>query len=221
MKAAAIVGRSNTGKTRLVTALIAEMKARGLRVIGVKRCHGGFSLDTEGKDSADFARAGASGVGLVSSEGWAFMGGSTIDLRTAVEALFPDADVLLIEGGKSEPGPMKIEVLRRGVSEGPVVPRRGLAAIVADFDVQAPPGVPVFGPDSAAAICDHILSRKEEAMREVGLEVDGKEVPLNPFVRKFIESTVLGMVQALDGVPGAPRSVVVRIGDEAGKEQKG
>lgn len=221
MKTVAIVGRSNTGKTRLAAALIAGMKAGGLRVVAVKRCHGGFSLDIDGKDSVAFTRSGAFGVGLVSSEGWAFMGGSAIDPRAAVEAIFPDTDILLIEGGKNDPGQKKIEVLRRGVWEEPGVPGPELVAIVADFDIQAPPGVPVFGPDAAAAICEHILSLEEDGMKEVGLEVDGKEVPLNPFVRKFIESTVLGMVNALDGVPGVPRSVVVRIGVWPGKEQKG
>ena len=51
MRIVAVVGLSETGKTRLVVRLIEEFRRRGLRVAAVKRCSHGFSLDTEGKDS--------------------------------------------------------------------------------------------------------------------------------------------------------------------------
>ncbi len=203
-----------------MTGLIAEMTRRGLKVAAVKRCHGDFSLDVEGKDSSAFTRAGASGVGLVSSEGWAFMGRSAEDPVLTAAGLFKRADVLLVEGGKHVPGLPKIEVLRRGISEERCVPEGELSALVADFEVEAPPGVPVFRPEDVAAVCDHILrSGKEEAMKEVTLEIDGKDIRLNPFVQRFIESTVLGMIGALDGVPAAPDTVIVKLKGGPGVEK--
>jgi hypothetical protein len=45
----------------------------------------------------------------------------------------------------------------------------------------------------------------------VVLTCDGLEIPLNPFVRRFFEETVSGMVRALDGVPAEPRMIELRI----------
>jgi hypothetical protein len=40
---------------------------------------------------------------------------------------------------------------------------------------------------------------------------DGREVPLNPFVQRFIEETVVGMARALEGVPEEPLRIDLRI----------
>ncbi len=57
-------------------------------------------------------------------------------------------------------------------------------------------------------------------MPEIKLEIDGKDIPLNPFVRTFIENTVLGMVTSLAGVGAEPKRIVLEIdrGAEAGKK---
>lgn len=219
MRIVAIVGFSETGKTRLSARLIMDLRRRGLRVAAVKRCAHGFSLDTEGKDSADFAAAGAEGVALVSPEGWAAFG-SAADADAALLAarLFPDADVVIIEGGKDVRGIPKIEVLRAGVSEIPVSPAAELVALVSDLPTEGVAAVPVFGPDDVAGVADLILSLEEANMADIRLEVDGREVNLNPFVRTFIEKTLLGMVTSLSGVDPDPKriSIVVdRSGDKA------
>jgi len=212
MRIVAVVGFSEAGKTRLVVRLIGELKARGLRVAAVKRCSHGFTLDTEGKDTADFSRAGADGVAMISPDGWAALRkvGDVAAPALAVR-LFPDADVVLIEGGKGASGVPKIEVLRSCVS-GTLTGRPGeLLAVVSDGP---PPGgapVPVFRPDEAARLADLILSLEEAPMADIKLEVDGREVNLNPFVRTFIERTVLGMVTSLTGVDPDPRKIFLVI----------
>jgi hypothetical protein len=57
-------------------------------------------------------------------------------------------------------------------------------------------------------------------MAEIKLEVDGREVNLNPFVRTFIEKTILGMVTSLSGVDPEPNkiSLIIERGDAAGKK---
>ena len=51
-------------------------------------------------------------------------------------------------------------------------------------------------------------------MTEIKLEVDGKEVLLNPFVKTFIANTVRGMVTSLDGVGSEPKSMTLVIESE-------
>jgi hypothetical protein len=46
---------------------------------------------------------------------------------------------------------------------------------------------------------------------KVALICDGLDIPLNPFVQRFIEETVSGMVRALDGVPAEPQTIELRI----------
>jgi len=208
MRTVAIVGFSESGKTRLIVRLIGELKRRGLRTCAVKRCSHGFSLDTEGKDTSDFSRAGADGVVMVSPDGWAAHGEAPcVDAPELAARLFPDADVVFIEGGKDAAGPRKIEVLRAGVSEAVVSRAEELLAVVSDLPVPEDVSVPVFRPDEAARICDLILSVEEADMADITLEVDGREVNMNPFVRRFIERTVLGMVTSLSGIDAEPKKI--------------
>ena len=62
-------------------------------------------------------------------------------------------------------------------------------------------------PEETAEICDLILSLEEGNMADIKLEVDGREVNLNPFVRTFIERTVLGMVTSLSGIDPEPKRI--------------
>jgi molybdopterin-guanine dinucleotide biosynthesis protein B len=184
------------------------LKRRGLRVYAVKRCSHGFSLDTEGKDTSDFTEAGADGVAMVSPEGWAALSKSPVtDVAALAGRLFPDADVILVEGGKEAAGLPKIEVLRAGVSEVLVSRPDDLLAVVADFPLSDGLTVPLFKPEEISKICDLILSLEEGNMVDIKLEVDGREVNLNPFVRTFIEKTVLGMVTSLSGIDPEPKTI--------------
>lgn len=216
MKTVAVVGLSESGKTRLIVRLIGELKRRGVRTCALKRCAHGFSLDTAGKDTDDFSRAGADGVGMLSPEGWAAMGREpSADALRLAGRVFPDADVLLVEGGKDVPGLRKIEVLRAGVSEAPVSRPGELLALVSDAPLPDGVAVPVFGPDDASPLCDLILTLEEANMADITLEVDGREVNLNPFVRTIFERTVLGMVTSLGGVDPEPKRISLVI-DRAG-----
>jgi molybdopterin-guanine dinucleotide biosynthesis protein B len=208
MRIVSFVGYSESGKTRLVVRLIRELKGRGLRIAAVKRCSHGFSLDTEGKDSADFRRAGAEGVAMISPEGWAALGDATeVDPSGLARRLFPEAGVVLIEGGKDLRGTPKIEVRRAGQSETPAVLPDELIAVVTDGPRPAGAKDPVFGPDDVSGIADLILSLEEAKMADIRLEVDGCEVNLNPFVRTFIERTVMGMISSLSGVDPEPKRI--------------
>jgi hypothetical protein len=53
-------------------------------------------------------------------------------------------------------------------------------------------------------------------MADITLEVDGQKVAMNPFVRTFIEKTVLGMITSLSGIDPEPKRislVIDRTGD--------
>jgi molybdopterin-guanine dinucleotide biosynthesis protein B len=212
MRIVAAVGYSDAGKTLLLTGLIAEFKRRGLRTFAVKHCPHGFSLDAKGKDTWRYSQAGADGVALVSSLESAVLrktGGES--LRALAARVFPEADVVLVEGGKAEPGLKKIEVLRPREAKGPETPAGDLLAVVSEAAPRTAGPAPFFTPDRTSEICDLILAQKEVSMAEITLEVDGRAIPLNAFVREFIEKTVLGMISSLSGVDAEPKSVSLTI----------
>ena len=43
------------------------------------------------------------------------------------------------------------------------------------------------------------------------LECDGKKIPLNPFVQKFLAGTLVGMIQSLEGVKKSPRQIYLAL----------
>ena len=76
-----IAGWKNSGKTTLVTRLVAELSGRGLDVATVKHAHHAFQIDDGDTDSARHRRAGASQVAIVSQARWAVVR----ELRNAPE----------------------------------------------------------------------------------------------------------------------------------------
>ncbi len=158
-----IAGWKNSGKTTLVTKLVAELTKRGLSVATIKHAHHAFQIDDGETDSARHRRAGASQVAIVSPVRWALvqeLNGAPEPKLEAIIAELKPCDLIIVEGYKRAPIP-KIEV-RRAAS----LDKRSLCdkdphvlAIAADHAVT---GVmlPVFGLDAVSAIADFIQALK-------------------------------------------------------------
>ena len=200
-----IVGKSNIGKTTLIEKLLPELTRRGVRVATVKHDVHGFEVDREGKDSWRHKKAGAHTVVISSPEKVALIRDVEKDLTLEEirEKLIQDVDLILSEGYKKDVQP-KIEVFRKGKYEGLLCTREDrLMAVVSDqtFDV----GVPCFSLDDIRGVADFIektfLSRR--GGKTATLRVNGRSIPLNPFVRNFITGAVQGMVSSLKGCDAA------------------
>lgn len=153
-----IVGWKNSGKTTLVTALVREFCARGLRVSTVKHAHHAFDLDRPGKDSFLHRDAGAQEVLIASQGRWALLH----ELRGAAEPILSEllqhmspVDLVLVEGFKEEKHP-KLEVRRRDSSGPPLADTDPhIVAIASDGTITAQ-SCPVFALDDVTAIADFI-----------------------------------------------------------------
>jgi molybdopterin-guanine dinucleotide biosynthesis protein B len=101
----AISGYKNSGKTTLMTALVAELKRRGHRVATIKHDGHDFEPDVPGTDSYRHRIAGAYGTAVFSKN--RFMVTKTWDCvdETTLFSTFPEADVLLLEGFKDSSFP--------------------------------------------------------------------------------------------------------------------
>ena len=173
--AIAFIGRSGSGKTVLTEKIIAELTARGLRVGSVKHHgHRGFDIDVPGKDSWRHTQAGSQHTVVVSPDKIA----SYRTLRRELElseilAPMTDVDVVVVEGFRHG-GVPSIELMRAaspkdaGIASDPEALARTLSAedtvgVVTDIPAAAAAatdrGLPVFGFDDFAAICDFIEQR--------------------------------------------------------------
>ncbi len=116
-----IVGRSGSGKTTLIVALIALLRARGLRVSTIKHSHHAVDLDRPGKDSWRHRDAGAHEVLLAGEARWALLH----ERREAGPASLPSllarlepVDLVLVEGFARYPCP-RLEVQRAALAGRP------------------------------------------------------------------------------------------------------
>jgi molybdopterin-guanine dinucleotide biosynthesis protein B len=159
MMAFSFVGRSGSGKTRLIAGLVAELKKRGRTVAVIKHCPHGFSLDKAGKDSSRFFDVGARSVGLISPRKTAVIqrNGRTPDFLAFAEKHFQEVDILLIEGGRAGNGIQKIEVL--GKEERCRQVRKADERIAFVSDYGRPVGPPVFRHSQVIEIAKFLESR--------------------------------------------------------------
>lgn len=160
-----VAGWKNSGKTTLLTRMVAELVRRGYRVATVKHSHHPVSAEQDGTDSARHRDAGAYAVAVISPAGWAIADGNRLlsldpdpepPLATVVARLGP-ADIVIVEGLKRAAIP-KIETRRKEQGKGaPLAPHDATVfAIAADHNV-GNAGVPAYALDDIAGLTDALL----------------------------------------------------------------
>lgn len=209
-----IVGKSDSGKTTFIEKLLPELVRRGYRVATVKHDVHGFEVDREGKDSWRHKQAGAHTTIISSPKKVALIRDVEKDLTLGEirEKLIQDVDLILSEGYKKDVQP-KIEIFRKEKHKELLCTREdNLVAIVSDkeFDV----GVSCFFLDDVQGVADFIEKKflKSKAEEEITLKVDGRTVPLKPFIRDFLSGSVKGMVRSLKGCE-KPKRIEITIED--------
>lgn len=157
------VGHSNAGKTTFVERLIPELTQRNQQVATIKHAHHAVQLDTEGKDSWRYKKAGAALSMLVTTQALQLVA-DAVDRREPQELakrFLGEADIVLAEGFSQAAGP-KIEVLRRATGKPPrCTPEDGLIALVTDCD-DIYPSLPHFALDDVAGVADFLLARSAQ-----------------------------------------------------------
>ena len=147
-----IAGRSGTGKTTLMEALVTALKGKGYLVGTVKHSGHEAAMDREGSDSWRFTHAGAD-ITVLAAKG-------QLAVFRAINQPSLD-DIVLVEGFKEMPVP-KIEVYRSGHSDG--LYSRGdkdpdpyLIAVASDTPLDI--DVPVLNLNDPDEVCEFIVRK--------------------------------------------------------------
>lgn len=163
---------SGVGKTTLLTRLIPELTARGVRLSVVKHAHHAFDIDHPGKDSYRLREAGAVQMLLGSSRRWALMTElarvepeprepALAELLTHIDTDL--VDLILVEGFKREVFP-KIEVHRPSLGK-PLLAAHDPHIIAVAADGAVDTALPRLDLNSPAAIADFVLGWMSEQRR--------------------------------------------------------
>jgi|GEM_PF-158363 len=200
----ALVGPAGVGKTDLIGRLIAEWTSRGKR-IGVIHLHD-EETQAAGRDQGPL-QAGARVVISFHPDRL------VLDLPD-LSALTPEivavnyalgADLVLVESRRRLHLP-SVEVFRQDLQKAPLTRMsKHLAAVVGDRP-QDKPDWPHFEFDQVPALVDHLEKNvlgETQDQEKIKLVVDGRRVPMLPFVKEIIKNAVVGMVRSLKSCENA------------------
>ena len=161
---AAVVGKSDSGKTTLVERLLPELLRLGIRVATVKHDAHSFDIDHPGKDSYRHGAAGAVAYVVSSPSRVAYVGTleQELPLTGIVERFFSDMELVVAEGYKRS-APHRVEIFRRaaGHTEPLCKPGESLA-LVTDSELTHPHR---FALDDGAGLAAFI-ARRLDSLRE-------------------------------------------------------
>ena len=143
---------SGTGKTTFLEKLVAELKARGLRICVYKHDGHDFEIDRPGKDSWRMTQAGADVTVLSSASQAVIMENRTVPPEELADRI-DNVDILLVEGYKTGPW-RKIAMRREALGKDWAVPPEECLAVITDGT--CPDGVPRFGFADIEAVADFL-----------------------------------------------------------------
>lgn len=155
----AISGVKNSGKTTLITKLVPVLNSRGYRTAVVKHDGHDFSCDIPGTDTYKFIESGAYGTAIFSPYRMFVHKVGTGEREEELIAMFPEADLILLEGFKELPYP-KLEIIRSSVSESSASNPEGRFLIVTDLP-QGTFSEPCLGPEDIEEIASKILDQRK------------------------------------------------------------
>lgn len=153
----AISGVKNSGKTTLIEQMLPYLKAAGLTVAVIKHDGHGFEAERPGTDTYRHLAAGAAATAVFDGEKVQIVRRVQTNVEELI-GLFPDADLILLEGMKHSDYP-KLEVVRKGVSKTAVSDPETLLAIVSDLPFEGLPRIPLGDAKEAAR---RILAYREQ-----------------------------------------------------------
>ncbi len=213
----AVVGSSESGKTTAVEVLIRGLTKIGYTVASAKHIpEPEFTIDTEGKDTWRHAKAGTSTIISVAPKELTRIkkvDTTEYSLEQIIAEFEDEVDVIILEGFKSLVGqdmtvPKLVAVKTVDeISEaleryknilafiGPI-PSKKVKTEVPFINVLKEPEKLLDLVNQKVAV---LVERKRKQEEKITIQLDGRFLPLSPFVQEIVRDTILAMVSTLKG----------------------
>ena len=176
-----LYGASDSGKTSLIVKIIKKLTDEGFKVATVKITDKKIGMDTRGKDTWKYSKAGSKLVVLSTPIETSFIVKEKKDLDTIIKNIctLGSYDIILVEGANTA----NIPKIRLGD-----IKERKNTIFTYDEDYNR----------LYKMIKNEIIRRKE--MKEINIKVNGKPIKLTEFPAEIIKNTICGMLKSLKGV---------------------
>lgn len=152
-----VCGIKNSGKTTMLEKLIPELISRGLKVAVFKN-GGHFTPDTPGTDTYRFLEVGASSTAFFDDTQYQ-VSRKYLPPYDELFAMFPDADLLLVEGLRGTALP-KLEIIKSDDDRSPALSEDKVLGYIAENGAYES-SKPVFDREDVKGIADFIMDLYE------------------------------------------------------------
>lgn len=176
-----VYGESGSGKTKLITDIIKRLAKEGFKIACIKITDKKINIDTKGKDTWKYEKAGSKLVVLSSKNETDFLIKNKEEIQKIIDQInyLNKYDLVIIEGANDNFTP-KIRLGTIKIRKNTIQTYKG------DFE------------ELIKTIKKEISRRKK--MKKISIKVNEKQIPLTEFPADFITNTITGMLKSLKGV---------------------
>ena len=215
----AVIGSKSSGKTTVIETLVRQLTKEGYCVTTVKHIpEEKFSIDTRGKDTWRHAEAGARRVISIAPNEIAVIHKIKTENLTFEDIIqyCPETDIIIFEGFRkllgTKPNVFKIvtvknfeEAKKASETFKPIIAFSGAAAPKLLAKRLKHPVIDALNePEKLVNLVKEKMIKVKKPSEGFELYVNGKRVPLNPFVQRIMKDSILAMASNLKGVKVSP-----------------
>ncbi len=203
-------GRHNSGKTTIIRQVIPELQERGYKVGLFKSTHHHINFHPPGKDTTLYIEQGIKTVAIKGPDELAmFQAVGDESLERTVFRLFPEEDIVILEGFKDAVDIPKIEVAANCTPEL-YHEVNGIRAVITDKTVDHHKVLDPSDPGAVADFLEQEILSEYCYEDEVAIFINNRKLPLKLFVKNTVKGVVTGFLKSLKYTEGA-KKIDIRI----------
>ncbi len=214
----AVVGSRHSGKTTTVETIVKGLTAKGYKVATAKHIHQTeFTIDARGRDTWRHAQAGAHTIVAVAAHELTTIkktDTSKLTLRNITENCENNIDIIVTEGfrnlvAQDQTVPKIVTVKNKHeMNEATQVFKPILAFTTMSSRLKpGKPKIPLINTTNETKrlieIIDKrirpIITKRRQTTDSTSIDINGKTLPLNPYVQKVIKNVLFGVISTLKG----------------------
>jgi molybdopterin-guanine dinucleotide biosynthesis protein B len=214
----AVVGSRHSGKTATVEAIVRELTGRGYRVATAKHIHDpDFTLDTEGRDTWRHTKAGACVTIAVAAKELATIrkvNTAELSLNDITKDCEENIDVIVTEGfrgllAQDLTVPKVVTIKNKNEIDEATQAFKPILAFAGEIHgaEKYKSKIPILNIAKESGKLTEIIgkriapiiAKRRETTESTSIEINGKALPLNPYVQKVTRNVIIGILSTLKG----------------------